>query len=367
MDELKSLEKKPRRKRNKKPKDMPRRPLSAYNIFFKEERERILSSQREGKEQEDFVFPSEEELTKQAEKGKKKAPVLFQALARCIGKRWKALPKDRVKEYEGRAKAEMAAYRSKMDEYQQSVVLKSIDESEKLKKSGKKQAQGGEGVDSPDKAGGEDVSPHLAAAMAGNPQLAASGFPFASAGGMGAFGPGAGLAGLQMMQYQQAAAANGFFQQPMPGAMDPSTPYNPATAAQFDPSYFGAPGMMAANMYQFPPQMQQGFAAGMPNFAQPYLQGQHQAPGPGGENAQYGGLHQQQLGAGQPAAAAPGQMQPGPATYGGGFPGMPTAPGAPDPPAGGGDQPSPQRQQQGPGSQEEQQDGQNPFNGEAPV
>eukprot|EP00522_Entomoneis_paludosa_P015289 CAMPEP_0172460288 /NCGR_PEP_ID=MMETSP1065-20121228/36279_1 /TAXON_ID=265537 /ORGANISM="Amphiprora paludosa, Strain CCMP125" /LENGTH=415 /DNA_ID=CAMNT_0013215271 /DNA_START=314 /DNA_END=1561 /DNA_ORIENTATION=- len=120
-----------RPKPRRKPRDMPKRPLSAYNLFFKQERELILENQREGISQPDFVFPGKEELERQAATGKKKAPVLFQALARCIGQRWRALPRERVREFEEQAKIEMEAYRKKMAEYQQTVVQKAIEENER--------------------------------------------------------------------------------------------------------------------------------------------------------------------------------------------------------------------------------------------
>mmetsp|Transcript_6988 Transcript_6988/g.19603 ORF Transcript_6988/g.19603 Transcript_6988/m.19603 type:complete len:104 (+) Transcript_6988:629-940(+) len=47
---------------------------------------------------------------------------MFQALARCIGKRWKALPQEKRTKYEAQAKEEMKTYREKMDEYQQQVI-----------------------------------------------------------------------------------------------------------------------------------------------------------------------------------------------------------------------------------------------------
>ena len=130
------------RKRNKKPKDMPKRPLSAYNLFFADERERILSAQRQGIEQDDFILPTEEEAERQKQQGKKKAPVLFQALARCVGKRWSALNETEKKKYEAQAEEEMKKYRVKMEEYQQNIVMNTMAQSAKQKR--KKDKTGGE-------------------------------------------------------------------------------------------------------------------------------------------------------------------------------------------------------------------------------
>mmetsp|Transcript_6876 Transcript_6876/g.19225 ORF Transcript_6876/g.19225 Transcript_6876/m.19225 type:complete len:423 (+) Transcript_6876:349-1617(+) len=116
--------------KRRKDKQLPSRPLSAYNLFFKEERVIILENQKKGVAQPDFVFPTEEELKQQVAAGKKKAPKLFQALARCIGQRWRNLPRARVQEYDARAKLEMAAYRQKMAEYQETVVEKNIGDNE---------------------------------------------------------------------------------------------------------------------------------------------------------------------------------------------------------------------------------------------
>jgi len=60
--------------KRRKDKQLPSRPLSAYNLFFKEERVIILENQKKGVAQPDFVFPTEEELKQQVAAGKKKAP-----------------------------------------------------------------------------------------------------------------------------------------------------------------------------------------------------------------------------------------------------------------------------------------------------
>lgn len=84
-------------KSRKKPKDRPKRPLSAYNIFFKEERARIL-----------------DELSQtQMPTGK----IGFQNLAKLIGKRWQELDSERMKTYKEKAEADMIRYKQEMVRY----------------------------------------------------------------------------------------------------------------------------------------------------------------------------------------------------------------------------------------------------------
>ena len=76
-----------KRKRRHKPKDFPKRPLSAYNIFFKETREVIIKEAKEGDN------------------------VDFQTMAKEIATRWKALePKERER-VDRLASADMERYR----------------------------------------------------------------------------------------------------------------------------------------------------------------------------------------------------------------------------------------------------------------
>jgi len=98
--------------RRKKAKDMPRRPLSAYNIYFQEERKRTIAKHERGEPQDDFQLPD----------GRDPSEALFQALSRTVANRWKALPEDKRAPYHARAKEEMAKYREKMDEYNQKLI-----------------------------------------------------------------------------------------------------------------------------------------------------------------------------------------------------------------------------------------------------
>jgi hypothetical protein len=79
-------------RRIKRKKGMPKRPLSAYNIFFQKERVRIYESCSEGR-------------------------VSFEDLGKTIGQRWKSISDKDRHEYDRLADAEVARYRIERDAY----------------------------------------------------------------------------------------------------------------------------------------------------------------------------------------------------------------------------------------------------------
>jgi len=110
----KSKGKAPRSKKKsnriKKPKDMPRRPLSAYNIFFREERERMLKEHMEAAKAARGNDDNDEPLP-----GPK---IGFENMAKTIGKRWKALSEEELARYKELAKEDMERYKVERDSYQ---------------------------------------------------------------------------------------------------------------------------------------------------------------------------------------------------------------------------------------------------------
>ena len=92
---------KKKRKKVKKPKDMPRRPLSAYNFFFREERGRMLAAIEAGE-------------TPAATDGAS----LFSTMGKTIAKKWKALTSEEMVPYTDSAAEDLKRYRKEMDQYQ---------------------------------------------------------------------------------------------------------------------------------------------------------------------------------------------------------------------------------------------------------
>lgn len=109
-----------KRPTRKKPKDKPKRPLSAYNFFFKEEREKILkivlaedpSKVKNDKDSEDYI--DDAMLARLKKEGGK---VSFEEMGKLIGQRWKGIDPDRLSTYSEMAAEDTERYKKEMLSY----------------------------------------------------------------------------------------------------------------------------------------------------------------------------------------------------------------------------------------------------------
>lgn len=118
--------------RPKKPKNKPKRPLSAYNIFFRDERANILAGIPDNEDnneenEDDHDDDAETENSKKKSGKKRKRPphgkIGFESLAKIVGQRWKELKPDELAKYKKLADADMVRYRSEMESYVQKQRL----------------------------------------------------------------------------------------------------------------------------------------------------------------------------------------------------------------------------------------------------
>jgi len=98
----------------KKAKDKPKRPLSAYNFFFKEERAKIVAVvlNEEGRDK-DPELTDEEIVKLRKDSGK----VNFEELGKLIGRRWKDISKEREEVCIKLAESDKERYRIEMEKY----------------------------------------------------------------------------------------------------------------------------------------------------------------------------------------------------------------------------------------------------------
>lgn len=113
----------------KKIKGKPKRPLSAYNLFFRDERERILNdiskkedgddteSNKDEEQEEEGGGGAEGDANTTGTKPKKKphGKIGFESLAKLIGKRWQELESVEVDKYKKLAEEDAKRYKAEME------------------------------------------------------------------------------------------------------------------------------------------------------------------------------------------------------------------------------------------------------------
>jgi hypothetical protein len=89
----------------------PKRPLTAYNFFFRDERANLLVERESVYETDDYDW------TKRKGRSKPHGKIKFNELGRVIGKRWKECDPDTKRKYEELAADDKQRYRKEMSEY----------------------------------------------------------------------------------------------------------------------------------------------------------------------------------------------------------------------------------------------------------
>mmetsp|Transcript_14868 Transcript_14868/g.41399 ORF Transcript_14868/g.41399 Transcript_14868/m.41399 type:complete len:332 (+) Transcript_14868:471-1466(+) len=291
-----------KRPTKKKPKDKPKRPLSAYNFFFKEEREKIIkvvlaedpSAVKQDPEDEGFL--DAETIGRLKKEGGK---VSFEEMGKIIGQRWKNIDPDRLQKYSELASEDTERYKTEMQEYNGRQEAKM--RSEAMKPAASFPA-GSAGVPN-DRGVGIGAYPD---ARGGYGDMAGVGFPGMSSGGMGppvpggpaGMGPGA-MAGGYGYGYGDFSGYGNIGMNPY-GAGVPmgygsysSPPMDPQNA--YGGASYGSMGMMGANTFQGGMPMgypDQSYGAGPPMDPQQQQQptqppGSHLS-GSGGYNTSHG-------------------------------------------------------------------------------
>eukprot|EP00526_Cylindrotheca_closterium_P011648 CAMPEP_0113629872 /NCGR_PEP_ID=MMETSP0017_2-20120614/15513_1 /TAXON_ID=2856 /ORGANISM="Cylindrotheca closterium" /LENGTH=494 /DNA_ID=CAMNT_0000540299 /DNA_START=5 /DNA_END=1489 /DNA_ORIENTATION=- /assembly_acc=CAM_ASM_000147 len=106
-----------RRRSWKKPKDKPKRPLSAYNIFFKHERSRIVEGLEDKLSPQEIVRSIEQILSTSRETRRHRrthGKISFGDLARKIAEKWKIVDKERKAVFEHYAELDTRRYRREL-------------------------------------------------------------------------------------------------------------------------------------------------------------------------------------------------------------------------------------------------------------
>eukprot|EP00934_Nitzschia_sp_Nitz4_P001231 Nitzschia sp. Nitz4//scaffold12_size214221//182785//184002//NITZ4_001529-RA/size214221-processed-gene-0.371-mRNA-1//-1//CDS//3329535107//1231//frame0 len=108
------MSKHPRVRRKVRPRDYPKRPLSAYNIFFKSERPSVLAEYGETK--------------KRLDNGK----VDLHEVVKEVGRRWKFLDEEERSKYEDEAEQDTERYRDELRAYQKEKTRERLKEKKRL-------------------------------------------------------------------------------------------------------------------------------------------------------------------------------------------------------------------------------------------
>ena len=94
--------------KKKKIEGKPRRPLSAYNLFFREERAKMIKETEMRKDEPDNKGNDSDAV------GQK---IGFENMAKIIGKRWRELPEDKASQFKKLAEKDMQRYKAEMETF----------------------------------------------------------------------------------------------------------------------------------------------------------------------------------------------------------------------------------------------------------